>query len=284
MNFTRQRLERLRELKRRRPQFAEIFEFYENLYQFLDAQTEPFLTVRPDAASAQMKSKEGFPLITGADLRVDQEKTTAFLRKLTDILLEKGHQGKEELSNLAQALDKGKLHAAPLIQACLDRNRQTLDEGALRVEVSPALLEYVLDTALSFALQQAREQGLGAPAEGWNHGYCPLCGGIPAMGEITDGEGGKLLHCAVCATSWSYPRLRCSYCGNADPDTLEYFTAEGEEGHRVDICRKCSCYLKVADTRGITDERPMDIEDVSTLHLDLLAQKEGFTRGKKGTT
>ncbi len=101
------------------------------------------------------------------------------------------------------------------------------------------------------------------------------------MAELTGEEGVRKLHCAVCATDWNFPRLRCSYCGNTDTDTLEYFTAEGESSHRVDVCRKCSSYLKVVDNRQAGTALPMDIEDVATLHLDLLAQREGFTRGKR---
>jgi FdhE protein len=148
------------------------------------------------------------------------------------------------------------------------------------MEVAPALVEYVVDTALSFALQRAREEGLSASTEGWHQGYCPLCGGVPSMGELT-GDESRRLHCSVCATAWSFPRLRCAACGNTDPDALEYFTAEGETAHRVDVCRSCSSYLKTVDSREAGENLPMDIEDVSTLHLDLLAQKEGFARGKR---
>ena len=100
------------------------------------------------------------------------------------------------------------------------------------------------------------------------------------MGEIVGEDGQKKLHCSICASNWQASRMKCSYCGNEERQGLEYFTAEGETGYRVDICRKCSCYLKVVDSRELGEGLPMDIEDLNTMHLDLLAQQEGFAKGK----
>lgn len=71
------------------------------------------------------------------------------------------------------------------------------------------------------------------------------------------------------------------YCGNQDRTGHDYPTADGETGHRVDGCRKCNRYLKVVDSRELGAGLPMDIEDVVTLHLDILARKEGFSQGKR---
>jgi len=39
-------------------------------------------------------------------------------------------------------------------------------------------------------------------------------------------------------------------------------------------------YLKVVDSRELGEGLPMDVEDLNSMHLDLMAQKEGFTKGK----
>ena len=278
MKFIEKRIERLQELKGQRPQYQEIFVFYETLFRFLQGEEQSFLSASFDPAEQHRK---GFPLLTGTGIAVEEKKTADFLLRLTGVLKEHGEQGKDELERLQQALSAGKIDLQSLFSACLDRRRKDLEEGATQADIPSALLEYVLDTALSFALQKAREEGLDVPVQGWEEGYCPLCGSVPSMAELTGEEGTRRLHCAVCTTEWKYPRRRCAACGNSDPESLEYFTAEGDTGHRVDVCRKCSSYLKVADSRLIGDQRPMDLEDIATLHLDLLAQQEGFTRGKR---
>jgi FdhE protein len=62
------------------------------------------------------------------------------------------------------------------------------------------------------------------------------------------------------------------------PDSLSYFQA-GEGPTRVDVCRKCSRYLKTRDARRGHAGVPMDVEDLTTMHLGLMAVKEGFERG-----
>jgi len=283
VKFIEQRIDRLQELKQQRPQYQEVFVFYETLFRFLQGERQDFLTVAPDQGNRELRHREGFPLLTGAGILVRKKEAAAFLVRLADVLKEKGLQGQEELARFQQAIAADTLDLPALFRACLDRNRQILGESAAQAEITPALLEYILDTGLSFALQKAREEGLGAQTEGWRQGYCPLCGGFPSMGELTGEEGIRKLHCAACATAWTYPRLRCTACGNTDPDSMEYFTAEGETAHRVDICRKCSSYLKTVDSRQAGKDLPMELEDVATLHLDLLAQREGFTRGKRNS-
>jgi FdhE protein len=197
------------------------------------------------------------------------------------VLQKHGHQGTQELGILKDAIGKNEKDLQRLFRACLDRDRSPLVQFAENLGIQAALLEYVMALTLGYGLQRLREEGMSASTEEWSQGHCPLCGGLPVMGELADEEGKKKLQCGICATTWEFTRLKCSHCGNTDHDTLEYFTAHGEPGYRVDICRKCSCYLKIVDSRQVGKGYPLDIEDIATLHLDLLAQKEGFTQGKK---
>lgn len=48
----------------------------------------------------------------------------------------------------------------------------------------------------------------------------------------------------------------------------------------VGVCRKCSRYIKTRDSRKGNADVPLEAEDLATIHLDLLAGKEGFERGK----
>lgn len=49
---------------------------------------------------------------------------------------------------------------------------------------------------------------------------------------------------------------------------------------RVDTCKACSRYIKTRDSRKGAADIPLDLEDLLTMHLDLLAAREGFERGK----
>ena len=75
-------------------------------------------------------------------------------------------------------------------------------------------------------------------------------------------------------------RLKCPFCETEDDKELRYFYAEGEgKAHRVDVCEKCKRYIKTLDIREMAGEVIPIIEDMGTLYLDVLAQKEGYLRG-----
>lgn len=279
--FVEIRMNRLRELSRQRPMYADVFDFYSRLYEFFGLERQPFIGALLDLETSEVAHRECFPLLRGELLEVDSEKAVDFLGQMIVILQKHGHQGTKELGTLKEALGEAETDLPRLFRACIERDRRPLTELAEKLEIQAALIEYVLALTLGYGLQRCREEGLSADTQGWNHGHCPLCGGLPVMGELADEEGKKKLQCGICATSWEFTRLKCSHCGNTEHDTLEYFTAHGEPGYRVDICRKCYCYLKVVDSRQAGKGLPLDIEDIATLHLDLLAQKEGFTQGKK---
>lgn len=275
------RAERLHQLQKIRPQYAEVYEFYRGLYAFLEKEEGEWFSCQPDLPGWPSRCQAGFPLLVGKSLAIEETPARAFLGRLIRQLSRLGHEGREDLEALREALDQGTLEVGSLLRASLERDRMPIVQASESSGAQPAVLEFVLSTTLSHSLQRWLSENLPPAAEGWKKGYCPVCGGTPVMGELCGDEGARVLHCATCLNQWKAPRLQCSYCGNTDTASLEYFTVEGETGYRVYICRKCSCYLKVIDTRELGEGLPMDVEDIFTLHLDMLAQREGFTRGKR---
>lgn len=276
------RLQRLEKLAATKPALADVCQFYTQLYQ-LFAAAAPFLQVDVDLEAAEPRQQQGFPLVSGEMLQIDPTSAQTFFANLLQVLRDHGQQGQDELQALQIALQTDGIDLQELLRATFERNREPISTFAESIKVQPALLEYCLTTTLGAALQRCREQGLESAVKKWDHGYCPVCGGLPAIAELSGEEGKKQLQCSLCGNHWKFHRLTCIHCGNTDHESLAYFTADGEPGCRVDICRKCCGYLKVIDSRERGEGLPLEIEDVATLHLDLLAAKEGFSRGKKET-
>jgi FdhE protein len=76
-----------------------------------------------------------------------------------------------------------------------------------------------------------------------------------------------------------FRRIQCPYCGNEEIEKQSYFTVDGGPV-RVDVCKACNCYIKTRDSRKGEADIPLDICDALTIHLDLVAVKEGYERGK----
>ncbi|MCX5842518.1 MAG: formate dehydrogenase accessory protein FdhE [Deltaproteobacteria bacterium] len=139
------------------------------------------------------------------------------------------------------------------------------------------LVDLFLEESLRPALEKVVEKYGSTVAEiGWTEGYCPICGKEPKIGEIREEEGRRFLFCTQCGFEWRFRRIKCPFCGNEEQQTLAYFTIEGEEKYRVDVCHECKRYIKIVDFRESKEEANLDVEDIATLHLDMLANEEGY--------
>jgi FdhE protein len=54
------------------------------------------------------------------------------------------------------------------------------------------------------------------------------------------------------------------------------FEVEGDERYRVDVCNKCRRYIKTVEFPKSSEHPDLDIEDIATLHLDMIAFDEGY--------
>jgi FdhE protein len=75
----------------------------------------------------------------------------------------------------------------------------------LLIESLKPLYEYVAGT-LAACIDEER----------WMRGFCPICGAIPPIGEITGEQGERTLFCVYCGMDWYYPELRCPFCGGSE--------------------------------------------------------------------
>lgn len=151
---------------------------------------------------------------------------------------------------------------------------QWLKKLGLSVEVFDFLMKTTLKPFLTLYSKNIMRQF--KPDE-WLHGYCPVCGEEPVMAKLTGENGQRQLYCGLCETEWQYYRIGCPFCGNQDPSTLSFISAEVVEQYRVYLCEQCKSYLKTVDER-ICGEVDLFCEDIATVDLDGLALKGGYSR------
>ena len=64
-----------------------------------------------------------------------------------------------------------------------------------------------------------------------------------------------------------------------DQESLRYFFVENDLAHRIDVCDKCKRYIKTIDSRKTDNVMNLFVENLSTLALDIVANKEEFRGG-----
>lgn len=262
------------------PEYRDILPLFVDLYRYLEQAGERCgITAAPHPDDVSSRLREGFPMVAPVDLRVNPICCTEFLYGVLELLGRAGREGTVELKQLEGALRAGSLDLPGLFAAVLERRRIVLDEAAQAIGVPSPLLEYVVEIPLKAALEDFAQGVDPSIVADWREPVCPICGSRPGMAELTGDEGRRMLCCSACTFQWQFKRIQCPYCSSEDTGKLSYFTA-GEGATRVDICTACSRYIKTRDSRKPHDDVPLDVADLLSIHLDLLAAREGYERGK----
>ena len=261
---------------RQRPFTKDILTSYKSLIELMQDIPINVPKLEKERHLQELKAKEGFPIFPREALPVDP---VAYRKILSRIIGYLSHQQTEEqrpLERCLQELETDPQWSTALSNAILNRDNNKITEVAQKAGLIPERLYFLAKLALKPSLEAIRSACSDIlDIDLWDQGYCPICGSEPNMAYL-DKKGKRHLHCELCGQQWPYPRVNCPFCRNEDQQTLGYFHSEKEHGLRVDFCRKCGRYIKTVDRREFEVETPMDLEYLATLHLDILAEKEGF--------
>ena len=215
----------------------------------------------------------GLPLLDFATINFDFQPARDYFLRLLEIA-EKHMPG--DTKEFIRQLEEGELDFAEVIRHSFEPMSEEEfagddDDGSFD------LIELFVEESLRPALENFAGQYSDVIKRlGWSEGYCPICGKEPKIGELKGAEERRFLFCNQCGIEWDYSRVKCPFCGNEEQQTMAYFTVEGEERYRVDVCNVCKRYVKMVDSTASTEVVNLDVEDIATLHLDMLAADEGY--------
>ena len=135
--------------------------------------------------------------------------------------------------------------------------------------------QFLAETALRPYLQLTAEKVQHEITHAVPGAGCPVCG-EPARLAVLEDEGKKVMTCPRCLAHWNAKRVECAHCGNDDHKTIQYVTIEGDASSQIQVCEKCMGYIKVIDTRQYLSKPSSAILDLNTIHLDFVAQEQGY--------
>ena len=263
-----------------RPSHKEILEFLK------EVMIEQY-KIRPKVKTVPMKIGEekmkalmdGFSLLGRRDLNLDTASVTRLFERLCKVL-SRSKKASQDAKRINQALRSKDIDLVELIKHVSAEKGEYLSALSKRLEVKEDLLSFLVANSIKPILEAyAHELKGNVDRETWWRGYCPICGSLPFLAELRE-DGERFLVCSLCGFEWRFMRLKCPFCETEDYKELRYLYAEGEgKAHRVDVCEKCKRYIKTVDTREMAGEVIPIVEDMGTLYLDVLAQKEGYMRG-----
>ncbi len=269
---------RIKQLKKKRLGYGEILDFYQKIREAqIDVKTS--LRINPIKLKQEWKkllTKEGFPLTQKEDFPLDRDAFVRLFQNLCRIGKEANPHMAEQVRKIEEALESQRIDLGNLLKGGLKEKKvqQVADELGLDKKVFLFLIQSSAGPSIEAGVEQLRGE---VESEAWLKGYCPICGSIPSLSLLKDEVGKRYLLCSYCGYQWRVDRLFCPFCNNMDQESLHYLFAEGEEAYRIDLCDKCHQYIKTIDYRNLAESDPV-VEDLASLHLDLLANEKGYKR------
>jgi len=217
----------------------------------------------------------GRPLLDGAVISVAPKLIERWVRHILALAAAAG----TEVEPLANAVAAGRLDPSLLFETAMSQDVDRFHEIA-RVERDYRGVLRGLASLIAMPMLQTcwRAWAERVPTD-WTYGYCPVCGGWPALAEIRGLDGARHLRCGCCGSDWRTEWLRCPFCGEGDHEKLgSLVSPEGLERQSIEVCDACRGYVKTITT--LTAIRPDDVllHDLATLPLDMAALERDYRR------
>jgi FdhE protein len=269
----------IRDLKDRSPDMGPLLTYYERV---LEAQNGAGAAFKCDAGgldidSHRKRSVEKKPFFDPDDFSMDWDMFDRLFLGLSEIARQHADLDKSEdvwpvslsgANSWHENLLKGLLVDTAALDDCADR--AGIDRSSFTFLCSQA--------AVPFLEKHAESVIECIDVSVWDQGHCPVCGAEPIMGKLEKETGKRVLQCHQCRTEWPFKRLTCPFCGNNEQGKQRYFLDKDDKSCRVEVCDECKAYIKAVDARETEKEICLFVENIATLHLDLVAKNEGFVR------
>lgn len=295
-----QKLTTIEEVKRemdfyrqKMPELRGLLDLYASLFE-IELSCIPKIRLKlkkRSDAEVEKNIEEGMPLLDTKDLLVDAKLFNKAMDDIGHVIMGKVIEQKPELE---EPLDKLLSHPdlatsdsndQPLfVKNLLAFDTSYLTRLAESIALNNEILFFIAYHAIAPFIEKASFSFRDRfDYQKWQKGVCPICGKKPAMAKLRKEDGLRVLQCSLCRSWWSYPRLKCVVCGNDDQETLEYFYAKEDQAHRVNVCNKCKKYIKTTDCRKLERDVNLEVEDLATVYLDLVAKERGYEPGGRIT-
>jgi FdhE protein len=266
---------RIQQLKKKSPGYKEILSFYQRVKEEQE-KAGSSLKIKPLSFKKEWKDllkREGFPLLEKKDFPLDVKTSITLFHSLCEIGKGANPHMAAQVKKIEEAIEQKRIDLKKIFTEEI-KTQKVMDELGLDQKIFSFLLHESMKPSIETGVKRLHEE---LDAENWTKGYCPVCGALPYL-ALLKGEGGKrYLLCSYCGYEWRIDRLLCPFCGNKEQPSLNYFYAEGEETYRMDTCDQCHQYIKTIDARNI-EIIDLVLEDLATLHLDILASQKGFKK------
>lgn len=262
-----------------RPAYGMLYPFLEALF-LLQSDVAASLVLSPpsmDLMTAHTRWDAGFPLLQRWEFPIDLNAAELVLKGLETCIPDENTLLKTAHGELTRAILERPVQREELWRSFLHHDWEPWVEWVATEQADLASLIFLARSCLRPSVEKTARDlttKFSIP-ENWLRGYCPICGSLPSL-LLLEGEGQRKSFCSWCGSQWPTLRFQCPQCDNRDHASLGYLYVEAEPHYHVQYCQACGTYFKQIDIREKLYPPYLPLEELTTLHLDLLAQRAGW--------
>lgn len=232
----------------------------------------------PFGADVREQWRNGVPLLRCAAPVVDPEAFFELMSRTGEIMKKYQTEQTADIERVLKAMPRETDARKEFISGVLRRDTAMIENLVDAHQIQVEVVSFLVSQSLRpFMRLMARKLSADFDYDTWHRGTCPVCGGNPTMAYLSKGTRRRRLYCSLCECDWFFQRIGCPYCDNTEGSKIKYFTVDDDKRYRVYVCEVCKGYIKTVDHSAALGEKPeMFWEDAKTVHLDLIAMREGF--------
>ncbi|RQD76488.1 MAG: formate dehydrogenase accessory protein FdhE [Candidatus Syntrophonatronum acetioxidans] len=245
------------------------------------------IQVSPPFSLEEIKDNfhKGQYLLSRSQLDFDPEIFAKTMASITQVMKEKDIKASQPLENLMKAQEFQGENLQEFVNSISSYDKSQLENYIQktgmdrRTDLDKETISFLTFASASPFYRAYQEEVVKITDYSmWRLGFCPVCGQVATIAKHREEDGARILECWLCYAQWYHPRMECPYCDNKDQDKLRFFYVAGDNSRQVHVCEECKKYLKVIDGRTTERETPLEVEDIATNYLDVLAAREGYTQ------
>ncbi len=236
---------------------------------------------RPSDEAVAAALRGGPSLLKSAGIQIRPEAFAAGMCRIADALL--AHlDGDEALKRECASADLSPLASSEMVSIAASDPLAYLDACTKAWEGSEAALDRFALPAAGltlrafldrYAMEATRRLELADdPITDYDRSLkCPVCGADASFAAVTPtARNGnmKRLYCGCCGASWHFERIRCAACGTESVSDLEYVHDEGDDAHRLHLCKACGAATPTLFSTGEASTFSPEVEAIVMTGLE----------------
>jgi FdhE protein len=250
---------------------------YEELHQSIqDIQKEWKKELNQEAVQPKLDKaalQAGIPVVSLTSFQFHLPQYIKWVNELMRMMYPNSQNSPDSVHRLNRIMNEEM--AQNWIEAAIAGNHLYFHEFAEKNQIEEWFPPFLAEMAVRPYLQTVAEK-VQNQVEDWVPGAgCPVCGEPVRLSQL-EGDGKKVVHCPRCLFHWNVNRLECCHCGNKDHETINFLSVKGDSASQIQVCEECHGYTKMIDTRQYLAKPEASMLDLTTLHLDFIAQENGY--------